>query len=68
METNYLILLDYSVGELIKIRLTEQEKIESESYQDFEEFIYTLENKYDFKLSNYSWMCCEILSERNYFN
>ena len=66
METNYLILLDYSVGELIKIRLTEQEKIESESYQDFEEFIYTLENKYNFKLSNCSWMCCEVLSERSY--
>ena len=66
METNYLILLDYSVGELIKIRLTEQEKIESESYQDFEEFIYTLENKYDFKLSNCSWMNCEVLSERSY--
>ena len=66
METNYLILLDYSVGELIKIRLTEQEKIESESYQDFEEFIYTLEDKYNFKLSNCSWMCCEVLSERSY--
>ena len=67
METNYLILLDYSVGELIKIRLTEQEKIESESYQDFEEFIYTLEDKYNFRLSNCSWMCCELLSERSYF-
>ena len=66
METNYLILLDYSVGELIKIRLTEQEKIESESYQDYEEFIYTLEDKYNFKLSNCSWMCCEVLSERSY--
>ena len=66
METNYLILLDYSVGELIKIRLTEQEKIESESYQDFEEFIYTLEDKYNFRLSNCSWMCCEVLSERSY--
>ena len=66
METNYLILLDYSVGELIKIRLTEQEKIESESYQDYEEFIYTLEDKYDFRLSNCSWMCCEVLSERSY--
>ena len=66
METNYLILLDYSVGELIKIRLTEQEKIESESYQDFEEFIYTLEDKYDFRLSNCSWMCCKVLSERSY--
>ena len=51
MKANFLILLDCSVGELIKIRLTEQEKIESESYQDYEEFIYTLEDKYDFKLS-----------------
>ena len=58
METNYLILLDYSVGELIKIRLTEQEKIESESYQDFEEFISTLEDKYNFRLSNCTWMSC----------
>ena len=66
MKANYLVLLDYSVGELIKIRLTEEEKIESESYEDFEEFIYTLEDKYDFKLSNCSWMCCEVLSERSY--
>ena len=66
MKANYLVLLDCSVGELIKIHLTEQEKIESESYQDFEEFIYTLEDKYDFKLSNCSWMSCEVLSERSY--
>ena len=66
MKANYLVLLDYSVGELIKIRLTEEEKIESESYEDFEEFIYTLEDKYYFKLSNCSWMCCEVLSERSY--
>ena len=61
-----LFVLLASVGELIKIQLTEQEKIESESYQDFEEFIYTLEDKYDFKLSNCSWMSCEVLSERSY--
>ena len=61
-----LFVLLASVGELIKIRLTEQEKIESESYQDFEEFIYTLEDKYDFKLSNCSWMSYEVLSERSY--
>ena len=66
MKANYLILLDCSVGELIKIRLTEQEKIESESYQDFEEFIYTLEDKYNFRLSDCSWMSCEVLSERSY--
>ena len=66
MKANYLILLDCSVGEIIKIRLTEQEKKESGEYDDFEEFIYTLEKKYDFKLSNCSWMCCEVLSERSY--
>ena len=66
MKANFLILLDCSVGELIKIRLTEQEKIESESYQDYEEFIYTLEDKYDFRLSNCSWMSCDVLSERSY--
>ena len=66
MKANFLILLDCSVGELIKIRLTEQEKIESEKYRDFEEFIYTLEDKYDFRLSNCSWMSCEVLSERSY--
>ena len=66
MKANFLILLDCSVGELIKIRLTEQEKIESESYQDFEEFICTLEDKYNFRLSDCSWMSCEVLSERSY--
>ena len=66
MKANFLILLDCSVGELIKIRLTEQEKIESESYQYYEEFIYTLEDKYDFRLSNCSWMSCHVLSERSY--
>lgn len=66
MDINYIVLLDYSVGELIKIHLKEEEKIESENYKDFEEFICTLEEKYNFKLSNCSWMCCEVLSERSY--
>ena len=66
MKANYLVLLDCSVGELIKICLTEEEKIESESYEDFEEFIYTLEDKYNFRLSDCSWMSCEVLSERSY--
>ena len=66
MDTNYIVLLDCSVGELIKIRLTEEEKIESESYEDFEEFICTLEDKYNFRLSDCSWMSCDVLSERSY--
>lgn len=66
MKVNFLILLDCSVGELIKIRLSEEEKIESESYEDFEEFICTLEDKYNFRLSDCSWMSCDVLSERSY--
>lgn len=68
METNYLILLDYSIGEIIKIRLTESEKNESDNFDCFEDFICTLEEKYCFKLSNCYWMCCEVLHERNFFN
>ena len=30
MDINYIVLLDCSVGEIIKIRLSEEEKIESE--------------------------------------
>ena len=59
-------MLDYSIGEIIKIRLSEDEKAESKNYEDFEEFIYTLEDKYNFSLKNCFWMSCEILSERNY--
>ena len=42
MDINYVVLLDCSVGEVIKIRLTEEEKLESENYEDFSEFLETL--------------------------
>lgn len=48
MEANYIIILDFSVGEIIKIKLTETEKQESEKYEDYENFLKTLECKYDF--------------------
>ena len=66
MKANYLVLLDYSIGELIKIHLKEKEKIESEKYEDFSKFIETLEDKYGFNLGYCSWMSCEVLSERSY--
>ena len=67
MEPNYLILLNYCYGEIVKIRLTEEEKRESESYNDFEDFIREkLEDKYEFNLSDCIWMTLESLSERNY--
>lgn len=52
METNYIIIFDYSAGEVIKIKLTKEQIEESYKYDDFEAFLETLEDKYDFKLNN----------------
>ncbi len=66
METNYIIILDYSVGEVIKIRLTKEQIKESEKYDDFETFLSTLEEVYDFRLKDCLWMCTESYQERSY--
>ena len=66
MDINYIVLLDFSKGEIIKIRLSEEEKKESEKYNDFSEYLETLEDKYNFNLNYCTWMCCEVLSERSY--
>ena len=47
METNYIIILDYSIGEVIKIKLDRQQIEESERYDDFESYLSTLEDKYN---------------------
>ena len=66
MDINYIVLLDFSKGEIIKIRLSEEQKKESEKYNDFSEYLETLEDKYNFNLNYCTWMCCEVLSERSY--
>lgn len=66
METNYIIILDYSVGEVIKIKLTEKQIKESENYDDFESFLSTLEEEYDFRLKDCLWMVTERYQERSY--
>ena len=62
----YVVLLDYTDGEVIKIRLSEQEIILGNEAEDFEEFLRTLEEKYDFKLDNCCWMSTTNLKERSY--
>ena len=62
----YIILLDYTDGEVIKIRLSEQETILGNEAEDFEEFLQTLEEKYDFRLDNCCWMSTTNLKERSY--
>ena len=66
MIMEYIILLDYSDGEIIKIRLSEQESILADEAENFEEFLQTLEEKYDFRLDNCCWMSTTNLKERSY--
>ena len=62
----YIVLLDYTDGEVIKIRLSEQEEILANEAEDYEEFLRTLEEKYDFRLDNCCWMSTTNLRERSY--
>ena len=64
MLMEYVVLLDYSVGEIIKIRLDEQL---AEEYDNYEDFLRTLESKYDFRLDDCCWMNTAHLKERSYF-
>ena len=62
MEPRYVIILDFCIGALNIIRLTDGEVKESGKYDDFEEYLLTLEGKYGFKLNNCQWMTTENLS------
>lgn len=59
-------MLDYTDGEVIKIRLSEQEANLADKSEDFEEFLRTLEEKYHFRLDNCCWMSTSNLKERSY--
>ena len=61
MEPKYVIILDFCIGALNIIKLTEEELKESESYDDFESYLSTIENKYGFRLNNCQWMTTENL-------
>lgn len=66
METNYVTILDYSVGEVFKIKLTPEQIKESKKYDDFETFLSTLEEQYDFRLKDCLWMTTETYQERSF--
>ena len=61
MESNYVIILDFCGGWLNIIHLTKEEVEASEKYDDFEEFLSTLEDKYGFRLKDCQWMTTETL-------
>lgn len=62
MEPKYVLILDYCIGVLNIIELTEEEIKESEKYDDFESFLVTIEEKYGFRLKDCSWMTTENLN------
>ena len=66
MEINYLLLLDYEGGNQNIIRLTPEEIKESERYDDFSDFLHTLEDKYEFRLKDCEWMTVETLNIYRY--
>ena len=66
MEPKYVLILDNSTGSLSIIELTDEELRESESYEDFESFLTTIENKYGFRLTYSSWMTSENLNIYRY--
>ena len=66
MEPRYIIIMDFSNGKLLKIKLTDQELMASEEYDDFSDFLSTLEDKYNFRVRDILYMTVETLSERNY--
>lgn len=67
MEPKYVLILDFCVGCLNVIKLTDEELRESENYEDFEDFLSTIE-KYGFRLNNCQWMVTENLSIYRYEN
>lgn len=55
--------MDFSTGELIKIKLTEDELKASEDFESFDEFLATVEDKYEFRLKDCLYMTVHTYSE-----
>ena len=66
MRQRLIVILNFDPqsGEILKIRLSDEELAESEKYEDMESYLSTLEEKYEFDLSNSVWLVTNELSER----
>ena len=57
MEPTYLWILNYSYGGTMVIKLTKEQKRQSDEYESFEEYIRdNLEEEYNFNLDDCQWM------------
>ncbi len=68
MKPRYVLILDFCVGCLNIIKLTDEEVKAAENYEDFESFLSTVEEKYGFRLKNSQWITTENLSIYKYEN
>lgn len=68
MGPRYVLILDFFVGCLNIIRLTDEELRESDNYENFEDFLITIEEKYGFRLNSCQWMTTEDLNIYCYQN
>lgn len=66
MEPKYVLILDYCIGALNIIELTDEEINRSHEFDDFESFLSTIEDKYGFRLSDCNWMVTENLNVYRY--
>jgi hypothetical protein len=67
METiKYVIILYYGGGTVIRIKLTKKQQRDSRKYEDFRDYLMTLEEKYEFLVKDSEWMTCEALDERSF--
>lgn len=62
---NYIVVLDFYNGKVLKIKLSKEEKEYAVRCDDFDEVIDLLSEKYGFSLSNSQWIGLrELVEER----
>lgn len=68
MTQKYVFILDCATDSVIIIELTEDEikELETNYSCDYEEFVSTLEDKYNFRISEVSWMITDNLNVQIY--
>lgn len=63
----HVILMDFSWGGIIKIRLSDEQMKESENYENFEEYLETIEREYGFRMKDSYWMGSKnVIKEETY--
>lgn len=62
---NYIVVLDFCNGKVLKIKLSKEEKEYATRCDDFDEIVDFLSEKYGFSLSNSQWMGLEEMTEEN---